>query len=182
MNDKPVDWPKVMECLGPRPKLQSGETFTRDHLCEPPSRCQYCGREVMRRMEYEKRLKAVEHFAKTLRVCSTKFARQLRALIDDSYGVAGLHHNGEVAPWAELLRGGEYEDWLDGLDELEDQLAGRKAAGRRVVVRLPSYEQTLEAGFRAFETWRERFEAMQPYYRERVFRRLCGWYLREAMK
>ena len=168
MNDKPVDWPKVMECLGPP--------------AEPSPRCQYCSREVLRRTEYERLLKDVEQDAKLLRKRATKLAKQLRSLIDDSEGAAGLHRNGDVAPWAELLRGGEYEDWLDGLDELEDQLAGRKVTGRKVVVSLPSYEQTLEAGFRAFEAWRERFEAMQPYYRERVFRRLCGWYLREAMK
>jgi hypothetical protein len=146
------------------------------------NRCQYCSREVLRRTEYERQLKAVEHFAKTLRVCSTKFVRQLRSLIDDSTGVAGLHRNGDVATWNELLRGGEFEDWLDGLDELEDLLADRPQAGKPVKLRLPSYEETIEAGHRAFTTWRDRFEAMQPAYRERVFSRLCGWYLRAAMK
>ena len=33
-------------------------------------------------------------------------------LINNSYGVAGLHLNGDVAPWDELLEGGRFEDWL----------------------------------------------------------------------
>ncbi|MAH46987.1 hypothetical protein CMI37_14260 [Candidatus Pacearchaeota archaeon] len=33
-------------------------------------------------------------------------------LIDESTGVAGLHLNGEDAPWSDLLKGGRYEDWL----------------------------------------------------------------------
>ena len=33
-------------------------------------------------------------------------------LIDDSTGVAGLHMNGDVAPWSTLLEGGHFESWL----------------------------------------------------------------------
>lgn len=33
-------------------------------------------------------------------------------LMSDSHGVSGLHLNGDVAPWASLLAGGEFEDWL----------------------------------------------------------------------
>lgn len=33
-------------------------------------------------------------------------------LIKESRGVTGLHHNGDVAPWAELLPGGRFESWL----------------------------------------------------------------------
>ena len=36
----------------------------------------------------------------------------VRNLIDDSRGVTGLHLNGDVAPWDELLAGGQFEDWL----------------------------------------------------------------------
>lgn len=36
----------------------------------------------------------------------------VQALIDDSYGVTGLHLNGDVAPWDSLLEGGYFEDWL----------------------------------------------------------------------
>lgn len=38
------------------------------------------------------------------------------ALIEDSYGVAGLHLNGDVAPWHDLREGGRYEEWLIDLD------------------------------------------------------------------
>jgi hypothetical protein len=33
-------------------------------------------------------------------------------LIRESYGVDGLHLNGDVAPWSDLLQGGKYEEWL----------------------------------------------------------------------
>lgn len=33
-------------------------------------------------------------------------------LIDESFGVARLHQNGDVAPWDDLLAGGRYEEWL----------------------------------------------------------------------
>lgn len=36
----------------------------------------------------------------------------VRDLINNSYGVAGLHLNGDVAPWDELLEGGRFEAWL----------------------------------------------------------------------
>ena len=33
-------------------------------------------------------------------------------LIDQSRGVVGLHLNGDVATWTELLTGGRMEEWL----------------------------------------------------------------------
>jgi len=33
-------------------------------------------------------------------------------LMDESDGVAGLHRNGDLAPWGELLEGGRFEEWL----------------------------------------------------------------------
>ncbi len=33
-------------------------------------------------------------------------------LIANSSGVSGLHANGDVAGWDELLEGGDYEEWL----------------------------------------------------------------------
>lgn len=38
-------------------------------------------------------------------------------LINESYGVAGLHQNGDVASWEELRTGGNHEDWLVEFDE-----------------------------------------------------------------
>lgn len=36
-------------------------------------------------------------------------------LIYDSAGVYGLHLNGDPAPWAELMQGGRFEEWLINL-------------------------------------------------------------------
>lgn len=36
-------------------------------------------------------------------------------LIRESDGVVGLHLNGDVAPWSDLLAGGRYEEWLGDL-------------------------------------------------------------------
>lgn len=37
-------------------------------------------------------------------------------LIEASYGVAGLHLNGDIAEWSELLSGGRYEEWLSPIE------------------------------------------------------------------
>lgn len=50
------------------------------------------------------------------------------ALIRDSHGVAGLHRNGDVAPWDELLPGGRFEEWLEAMGQAAAILA--KHAGR----------------------------------------------------
>lgn len=39
-------------------------------------------------------------------------------LIQESYGVAGLHQNGDVAEWSELLPGGNFEGWLEIFGEV----------------------------------------------------------------
>jgi hypothetical protein len=36
----------------------------------------------------------------------------IKALAAESEGVAGLHQNGDVAPWSDLLEGGEFSPWL----------------------------------------------------------------------
>lgn len=36
----------------------------------------------------------------------------IRDLISSSYGVVGLHLNGDSADWDSLLEGGGYEEWL----------------------------------------------------------------------
>lgn len=40
----------------------------------------------------------------------------VKALIENSRGVDGLHLNGDIAPWDELRTGGRYEDWLKEFD------------------------------------------------------------------
>ena len=61
--------------------------------------------------------------------CAAREIEELRkgiaaalALIEDSYGVAGLHLNGDVAPWHELRTGGRYEDWLFDFDQAVERL------------------------------------------------------------
>jgi hypothetical protein len=44
------------------------------------------------------------------------------ALISDSDGVAGLHRNGDLAPWSELTAGGRFETWLGSLEEARQAL------------------------------------------------------------
>lgn len=39
------------------------------------------------------------------------------SLIHDSHGVAGLHLNGDIAPWSELQTGGRFEEWLYEFDD-----------------------------------------------------------------
>lgn len=42
----------------------------------------------------------------------TRGLAAVESLISESEGVAGLHRNGDIAPWDELLEGGQFEDWL----------------------------------------------------------------------
>ena len=44
----------------------------------------------------------------------------VEALINNSRGVDGLHRNGDVALWAELRRGGRFEEWLHAFDTAID--------------------------------------------------------------
>lgn len=46
----------------------------------------------------------------------TKGIKAVAALISESYGVTGLHLNGDVAPWSELRTGGRFESWLADFD------------------------------------------------------------------
>jgi hypothetical protein len=44
----------------------------------------------------------------------------VRQLMKDSYGVDGLHKNGEIAPWDELEQGGRFEEWLYAFNRAEN--------------------------------------------------------------
>ena len=46
--------------------------------------------------------------------------QQVRELMDDSDGVAGLHLNGDVAQWGELQDGGKFWEWLWGFNCAEE--------------------------------------------------------------
>ena len=75
------------------------------------------------------------------RRCWSEYMRRLRAeagihavrdLIADSEGVAGLHLNGDMAPWDELRTGGRFEEWLKPFD---DAIAGTPNAENQALTR-----------------------------------------------
>ena len=45
------------------------------------------------------------------------------ALADHSYGVHGLHQNGDLAPWSSLFSGGFFESWLLSVDDADAVIA-----------------------------------------------------------
>ncbi len=55
-----------------------------------------------------KRIDQLESEVSTLNAAITNVAD----LIDNSDGVLGLHQNGDIAGWDELLEGGHFEEWL----------------------------------------------------------------------
>lgn len=48
-------------------------------------------------------------------------------VINHSSGVAGLHLNGDVAPWTDLLTGGAYEEWLTDFSTAIKALSTKEA-------------------------------------------------------
>ena len=52
-----------------------------------------------------------------------KGIKEVRDLIDDSYGVVGLHKNGDTAPWQDLEPPGEFGEWLTCFVNAEKILA-----------------------------------------------------------
>lgn len=51
----------------------------------------------------------VRAIATTLAGALDRMEDDIAGLISESHGVAGLHHNGDVAPWADIDEGGQYE-------------------------------------------------------------------------
>lgn len=63
-------------------------------------------KELEKRCEIlEKQIQKKSNHIKTLNI-------HLQTLISESTGVAGLHFNGDIAPWEELMEGGRFEEWL----------------------------------------------------------------------
>jgi hypothetical protein len=54
---------------------------------------------------------------------ATKLADDVHDLIAESTGVSGLHQNGQIAEWDTLMKGGQFEEWLGSLDDLDSVLA-----------------------------------------------------------
>ena len=46
--------------------------------------------------------------------------KSVRALIDESDGVSGLHLNGDAATWEELQQRGQFEGWLTDFNIAEN--------------------------------------------------------------
>jgi hypothetical protein len=49
-------------------------------------------------------------------------------LVASSQGVAGLHLNGDVADWRDILEGGVFEEWLMSVEALRATLIALKPA------------------------------------------------------
>lgn len=58
----------------------------------------------------------------TLTGLALSLVQDIDELIGNSEGVAGLHMNGDVAPWSSLTEGGEFGSWLGSFDRLRDHL------------------------------------------------------------
>lgn len=69
------------------------------------------------------RLEELEKENQQLRGMLGQLHEELRGLISESSGVAGLHLNGDLATWDELLPGGMFER-LSNLNEVERLLDG----------------------------------------------------------
>lgn len=46
-----------------------------------------------------------------------KAISDVQDLINETGGVYGLHLDGSLCPWGDLLKGGRYEEWLLSLSE-----------------------------------------------------------------
>lgn len=68
---------------------------------------------------------AFKHSAEKIELLSSENAKlkegisAIRSLINESYGVDGLHKNGDIAAWDELEQGGRFEEWLLAFNEAE---------------------------------------------------------------
>lgn len=61
----------------------------------------------------------------------------IEALADSSSGVQGLHQNGDLAPWSQLLESGEFSSWLG------DAMAVARAALALLSQSIPGNHETL---------------------------------------
>jgi hypothetical protein len=66
----------------------------------------------------------------SLRESALNFVRAVETLASESDGIAGLHQNGDLARWDELLHGGRFSEWLgDAHEQLCGALIRDAAAG-----------------------------------------------------
>jgi len=81
-----------------------------------------------RKFTYENQKSEIESLRKQveeLRSHLTAVVEEMNHLMNDSKGVAGLHLNGDIAPWASLLRGGEFDTWLSYLSDAAEYIQSK---------------------------------------------------------
>lgn len=61
------------------------------------------------------------------RALCAELVQAFEDLRDSSHGVFGLHLNGDLAPWDELIEGGRFEDWLEVFARARAALADEPA-------------------------------------------------------
>ena len=101
-----------------------------------------------------------------------KAIHSVENLIEESYGVSGLHLNGDVAPWEDIFAGGRFEEWLADFDvvvaalrKARGETAGAitdsmtRASDTALIERLEEYHKNLWE--RAAELTREGYGDMQ---------------------
>lgn len=60
-----------------------------------------------------------------------RLVHDVRDLMENSEGVAGLHMNGDLAPWSDLKESGRYSSWLgDALEQADAALATTSTASQ----------------------------------------------------
>lgn len=90
---------------------------------------------------------------KTIAILS-RAVHSMAILMDESRGVVGLHQNGDVAPWGELLRGGRFESWLEDVSDAFDEINRLTTEGARLLDQ--AIIDTYEDGSTAFAEENER--------------------------
>ena len=121
------DWPEEKQLRHLREQI----AMARKHLESDPAEAMKQVKAEVERLhaERDQALASQEAAIKSWTTCSNE-RNQLKAqingmkqaiddLVRNSEGVAGLHQNGDVAPWNDLLAGGRFEEWLSVFDEVQ---------------------------------------------------------------
>ena len=100
--------------VGPWTIHQNGASFS-VHGNEPD--CFAC-QDISKRAKLDRLSKAAPELLEAL----SELVVEINQLVSESRGVAGLHLNGDVAAWEEILPGGRFE-WLGSLERAESAIA-----------------------------------------------------------
>jgi chromosome segregation ATPase len=69
------------------------------------------------RNRFEREAKKFRHLFGKARDALRTLIEEIDALVENSCGVMGIHPNGDLAPWTELLLGREFNGWLPSVHE-----------------------------------------------------------------